>query len=291
MDDHNTAIAPIDVEVVEVRNGGTVPYGDTVHPLVQQAMEQAPGPETLHKLLDVQDRWEKRAAQRAFNDAMATMKKELPVVITRDKKVEFKQAKYTFASIGQVVEAVAPVLVKYGFDFFWETSNEPQWVQVVCVITHRGGHERRNPLGSPPDMSGAKGKAQAVASTVTLLERYTLCAALGIVTADMPEPEKTDEQQAPKTAPVDADIDEGQNLRALGFISKQGHTKAEAEAVVNKPVDEWGTGDLAKLRAWLKKERSSTAASPPPEQPEVEREREPGEDDGRDFELGQEGTD
>ena len=51
---------------------------------------------------------------------------------------------------------------------------------MTCVLFHELGHETRNTLKGPPDNSGNKNPLQAIESTVTSLQRYTLKAALGI---------------------------------------------------------------------------------------------------------------
>jgi hypothetical protein len=54
---------------------------------------------------------------------------------------------------------------------------------VTCVISHGDGYFEENSLAAAQDDSGNKNSIQAVGSTVTYLERYTLKAALGLAVA------------------------------------------------------------------------------------------------------------
>ena len=56
-------------------------------------------------------------------------------------------------------------------------------VGVTCIISHRDGFSEENTLYAPADTSGKKNAIQAVGSTITYLQRYTLKAALGLAAA------------------------------------------------------------------------------------------------------------
>ena len=57
-------------------------------------------------------------------------------------------------------------------------------IRVTCVLSHILGHSERVTLQASPDQSGGKNNIQAVGSTVTYLERYTLLAVTGLATAE-----------------------------------------------------------------------------------------------------------
>jgi len=80
------------------------------------------------------------------------------------------------------------------------------------------------------------------------LQRYTALALLGIATADMNEPERTDEERAPDPGKVDS----RRNLDAVSRLRKRGKTVEQAVAFVDRPVAEWTSGDLARLSEWSK---------------------------------------
>ena len=72
-------------------------------------------------------------------------------------------------------------LTKHDLSFRWETDNGTEGlIRVTCVLTHEMGHSERTMLQATPDTSGKKNPIQAIGSTVTYLQRYTLLAATGM---------------------------------------------------------------------------------------------------------------
>jgi hypothetical protein len=83
-----------------------------------------------------------------------------------------------------------------------------------------------------------------VASTITLLSRYSALSLLGIATADMRE-DRDAEPEDPEA------VDQARNLRAAAAIRARGILVEEAEAQVGSVSQDWTAADLATLRAWL----------------------------------------
>ena len=89
---------------------------------------------------------------------------------------------------------------------------------VTCKITHELGHSEETSLSAPADSSGSKNAIQAIGSTITYLQRYTLLALTGLATH-----EQDDDAQA-----VSEKIDDKQlhSLRdaliAVGMEDKEG---------------------------------------------------------------------
>ena len=166
------------------------------------------------------------------------------------------------------------MLTQHGFSLDWTPSTLNGKVQVTCRVTHQGGHFEECTLEAPPDLSGSKSAVQGIASTITLLERYSACAKLGIATRDMQESvvDVTDASARPVTGGT---VDSGRNLRAAGALRKHGRTTAEAEQFLGRPVAEWTDGDIAKLKSWVEAPKFDDDDRPPPPSGE---EREPGAD-------------
>src|SRR5690606_35194749 len=78
---------------------------------------------------------------------------------------------------------------------------------VTCVITHELGHSERTTLSAAPDESGGKNSIQAVGSTVTYLQRYTLMAATGLAAKDMDDDGRKAEPAETITAKQLADLE------------------------------------------------------------------------------------
>ena len=57
-------------------------------------------------------------------------------------------------------------------------------ITVTCIVSHLDGHSESTTMSASADKTGGKNEVQAIGSTVTYLQRYTLIGSLGITTAD-----------------------------------------------------------------------------------------------------------
>lgn len=224
-------------------------HPERMHPLVSAAMAGGTlDPATLRELMTLQRDWEAGEARKAYTRALVALKRELPVIVGRDQTVDYQGGKgrvrYTHTSLAAAMSAVIDPLTQHGFSIGWTPRTENNQVFVTCRLTHAEGHSEETTLNAPVDQSGAKSPAQGVASTITLLERYTALALLGIATADMQEPKRENEAEDASR------IDTSRNLRAMGRLSQLGRTKEEAEKFVGRPVHEWTVADLGRLKQW-----------------------------------------
>jgi len=224
---------------------------ERMHPLVAQMMSLNPDPSTLRELLAIQREWEAGEAKREFTTALVGLKRALPSVISRDARVHFESKRtgdktdYTHATLAHVLTEVEEPMTSLGFTLTWEPgSAEKGQVQVTCKLTHQGGHTETCTLAAPPDTSGNKNPAQAIASTITLLERYTACALLGLATKDMEEPQPTE--------PPERRVDPARNMKAAAWAAREGKSREDAEGYLGKPVSAWTEADLAELKAWVR---------------------------------------
>ncbi len=243
MSDEHKAITVVEIDKPDQRR---------MHPVVAAAMAQAPDPETLRELLKVQREWEAGEAKRAYTSALVGLHRDLPAVIERDQVVAFKSTRYTHASLAMVMESISDPLSAHGFSLSWEPRTEERTVTVTCRLTHLDGHSGECTISSPPDTSGSKGPAQAVASTITLLQRYTALSLLGIATADMAEPhgERDYDPEA---------VDSARNMKAAAHIRRKFGGVTEAEEAVGRPVAEWSGSDLVELRKWVAEKSKEVA--------------------------------
>ncbi len=149
--------------------------------------------EQVEKMMDLQERWEANEARKAFVEAMAEFKKNPPEIF-KSKAVGFdsrdggSRTSYMHATLADVVEPTVAALARHGFSHRWDTQ-QPDGGQIVvsCILTHAKGHSEATTLKAGSDQSGKKNAIQAVASTVTYLERYTLLSACGLAAKDMQE--------------------------------------------------------------------------------------------------------
>jgi hypothetical protein len=135
--------------------------------------------------MNLQERWEANQARKAFDDAMAAAKAEIPT-INKNRMVDFTgktgvRTHYRHEDLGEIARTVDPILAKHGLSYRFRTASpvgEP--VTVTCVISHRDGHSEENTLVGPRDESGNKNAIQSIGSTLSFLQRYTLKAGLGL---------------------------------------------------------------------------------------------------------------
>jgi ERF superfamily len=167
--------------------------------LLQIAVQQGADVDKLAKLLEIQERWQANHARQAYNAAMAEFKQR-PPKITKNKHVKFDDTEYDHATLDHVVGAITETLSAVGISHKWKMSQSPE-IAVTCVLTHEIGHSEETTLKAGPDTSGSKNSIQAIGSTVTYLQRYTLLAAVGMAAAGMDNDGRAaNEEQKPKTS-------------------------------------------------------------------------------------------
>lgn len=140
----------------------------------------------VEKLLILQERWEANQAKKAYNKAMSDFKIN-PPRIEKDKKVGYSTSKgnvgYYHASLANVTQSISSELSKHGLSASWRTDQKEK-ICVTCKITHVLGHSEETSLSANPDDTGSKNSIQAIGSTITYLERYTLLSLTGLATFD-----------------------------------------------------------------------------------------------------------
>jgi hypothetical protein len=156
--------------------------------MIDRALMSNATPETLERLLALQERWEASQARKAFDEAMSAAKAEIPI-ISKNRTVDFTSSAgrthYRHEDLAEIARTVNPILGKYGLSYRFRTSSaagEP--VSVTCIVSHRLGYFEENTLVGPRDESGKKNALQQVGSTLTYLQRMTLKAALGLAAAE-----------------------------------------------------------------------------------------------------------
>jgi hypothetical protein len=178
-----TALAPIQMFAVE----GGQQIQRTPMDMLNIAVARG-DVELAAKLMDLAERWQKAQARRAFDEAIAAAKAEIPPII-KNRTVSYTTAKgtttYQHEDFAEIARTVDPILAKHGLSYRFRTSSEVnQPVGVTCILSHRDGHYEENTLWAGRDDSGSKNSIQAIGSTQTYLQRYTLKAALGLAAAE-----------------------------------------------------------------------------------------------------------
>jgi hypothetical protein len=155
--------------------------------LLTLAVEKGASIEMLEKLMALQERHEANEARKAYHEAMAAFKADPPTIV-KSKVVDFStkggRTSYRHADLAEAAAIIGKELSKHGLSAAWRTNQDGGNIQVTCEITHILGHTEKTSLTAPPDTSGSKNAIQAIASTVTYLERYVLLALTGLAAQD-----------------------------------------------------------------------------------------------------------
>jgi len=178
-------------EIEPSREIAAAPDTATSNPmqLLAGAISQGASPESLERLMAMQERWEANQARKAFDAAMSAAKAEIPVIV-KNRMVGYENrdgkssTSYSHEDLGEIARTVDPILSKHGLSYRFQTTSEiNQPIEVTCIVAHRDGHSERNTLKAGRDDSGKKNAIQQMGSTITYLQRYTLKAALGLAAA------------------------------------------------------------------------------------------------------------
>jgi hypothetical protein len=150
--------------------------------LIQQAIEKGSNLEQIEKLMQLQERWEANEAKKAYFEAMAAFKAS-PPEINKDRTVKYKDVKYNHASLYNVTEKINTELSKHGLSASWKVQQNGI-ISVTCKIVHIRGYGEETTISAASDTSGSKNAIQAVGSTITYLQRYSLLSLTGLATFD-----------------------------------------------------------------------------------------------------------
>ena len=258
-----------------IEGGRNSPAVDELNGLAVRmaALEDAPKPEDPE-------------ARKAFLAAMAAFKAECPPALRKGAKAKIPtkaggEFAYKYAELGEIMDVVTPLLSKHGLVQDWPLAQEPGLVVVTCRVRHLEGHEELTTLHAPHDNSGQKNAIQALASTISYLERYTIGPALGLVAmedddgkASGPPPvsvvgggfdEPSSRRKAKPKKPAKKKAQPSDRALALAEGIKGPHTvsRKDADIYINLAVKE----KLSKKEiTWLQKvalKRLEEASQPP----------------------------
>lgn len=174
------------VSRVNQQEGAVAVVGEsaTILQIIQQvAMSPTADIDKMERLMAMHERFQAQQAKQQYDEALAQMQEELPVIGERggirDKSGRIQS---TYALWEDINEMIKPVLAKYGFALSFRTPRNERGIEVEGVLSHRGGHRETTSLVLPADTTGSKNGVQAVASSVSYGKRYTAGALLNFTT-------------------------------------------------------------------------------------------------------------
>ena len=161
---------------------------DSPNAMIMMAIQNKYDPAFIKEMMVLQREHKADIAREAYNEAMSKWAAVAPE-ITKDKKVSFSttkgQTEYSHATLHNVTKSITESMSPYGLKPSWRTEQPEGQIKVTCIVSHRLGHSESTSLSAPADNSGSKNPIQAMGSTISYLERYTLLALTGLAAHDM----------------------------------------------------------------------------------------------------------
>lgn len=164
-------------EIIELNPKASQPI--TPMEMLNTALTRGADITVLEKLMALQERWEANQARKAFDAAIAEAKGEIGPIVRNAKGHNEKR----YADFAAIAGTVDPVLTRHGLTYRFRTEQADR-IQVTCILSHKDGHSETTTLAGPADKSGAKNDIQAIGSTLTYLQRYSLIQMLGLATSN-----------------------------------------------------------------------------------------------------------
>lgn len=143
--------------------------------MLSQAIERGASMDLLEKLMTLQERWEANEARKQFDEAVAAAKAEMPIILRNSKGNNS-----TYADFAAIAKAVDPILGTHGLSYRFRSEQTNGLISVTCRLAHKAGHAEETSLTGSPDKTGSKNDIQAIGSTLTYLQRYSLVLMLGL---------------------------------------------------------------------------------------------------------------
>lgn len=147
--------------------------------LLNMAVERGATIESMTKLMDLRERWEAGQARKAFDKAVAEAKSGITPVTKNRAGHNGKR----YADFAAIATAVDPIISQFGLSYRFRTTQTDR-INVTCILSHEDGHSEETTLSGPADTTGSKNAIQAIGSTLTYLQRYTLVQALGLAASE-----------------------------------------------------------------------------------------------------------
>lgn len=153
--------------------------------MVSMAIEQGKLEEADRAMQMMRD-FEADEARKAYADALAKFTGDCPP-INKDGRVYFVSKNpggpttdYRHETLDGIMNTIKDTLSDCGLSPTFRSNLESGILVITCRITHSQGHFEETSLPAPPDTSGNKNNIQAIGSSITYLQRYTLKLMLGL---------------------------------------------------------------------------------------------------------------
>lgn len=184
----------------------------TIESIIMAAVEKDANIETLERLMALKERYEKKQAEIAFNEAFVAFKGICPKIYKTKTGATEKNnpdnVYWKYAPLDIIEDQVKKPLSECGLSYDWnsevvyEEKTKSRIRKTHCTLTHILGHSRTRTFESGIDSgTSAMNSIQKEGSTISYGERYSLLMVLGLAVKDEDddgvrgaEVELTDEQ-------------------------------------------------------------------------------------------------
>lgn len=189
-----------------------------VFELFQMALSKgADGVNALEKLVELQDKIQRRNAETEFHSALAAFQESCPAVTkSSTAKIATKSGggySFTYADLEEIISTVRPHLSRNGFSFTFDSSVEAsKLLTCTCTLHHAHGHSMSSKFTLPIENGSGASDQQKTGGALTYAKRQCLISVLGLALAD-PE-------EAGAKAPPVAAIDEAQRANILALLDE-----------------------------------------------------------------------
>lgn len=166
---------------------------EQVFALYQQALAKGPeGVGALEKLIDLQDRIQRRNAELQFSRSLAEFQASCPPVQrSSEAKVATRSGSsysFTYADLEEIISTVRPHLSAHGFSFSFDSETDGKMLRCVCTLRHEMGHRETASFKVTTESASGASEQQKVGGALTYAKRMCLISVLGLSLTD-PDPD------------------------------------------------------------------------------------------------------
>lgn len=158
------------------------PVENNPQSMIMQAIDKNAPIETLERLFNLQERWEKSQAKKQYDLAMSAFQADVPSIpkskIILDKDRVTVRSKY--AALDDIQNAIKAPLKNNGLSYNFDVKIDEKFLTVECIIKHFSGHSERSSFAVPIGNETYMSDAQKYGARTTFAKRYALGNALGL---------------------------------------------------------------------------------------------------------------
>lgn len=216
--------------------------GALLSAIVTLAKDPAVDTSKLQALLEMQERMERRQAEREFVAAFSRLSADLPrvkkngtITLGKDKDGASKGA-IPFAKWEDMDAIIRPAMAREGFTLSFDSASrqgEGGGIIVTGTLMHRDGHTRTASMPLPLDTGPGRSNIQAMGSTLSYGKRYCAEMLLNIVREGQDDDAKLS----------------GMRFITAAQVAELEHMLAETRSDRGKYMQLLGVADLSNIEA------------------------------------------